>query len=187
MHLARSPVFPNDFPVQTGHALLGVVTWPTLLSIAPFRGCTDRVNAALLQILGIELPATGTWIEVDDHRLLWSGRGQYLLITDGGHSRKLAAALAGLAALVDQTDGWAGLSLTGQDAKDVMARLCSLDLGEDAFAAHAVARTEISHMPGLLQRREEGFEMWVPASFARFLLREARHAMALVAARRTLV
>lgn len=183
MQLTPGAIFPDDLPETTGQTTLGPVSWPVLLGIAPFRGQHAAVDAALAPLLGIGLPPIGTRVSEGDHRLFWSGRGQYLLVTHEGLTRRLEEALSGLAALVAQTDGWAGLAVTGAGAEAVMARLCGLDLRPDMFGPEAVARCEVAHMPGLVQRHGDGFEIWVPASYALFLMREMRHAMALVAGR----
>ena len=113
----------------------------------------------------------------DGPRIVWTGRGQAFLI--GAEPPK---GLEGAAALVDQSDGWAGLRLEGPAAADVLARLVPLDLR--AMAVGSCARSLLGHMALVLMRPEaEAFEMLVFRSMARTAVHEIDTAMRQLAAR----
>ena len=100
--------------------------------------------------------------------------------------RRRSRGLDGLAALADQTDAWAGLALAGPDAEAVLARLVPLDLAPQAFPEGAAARSMLRHLPLLIVRGAEGFELLVPRSSAATAVREVGEAMRGVAARAAL-
>ncbi|HHX88208.1 MAG TPA: sarcosine oxidase subunit gamma, partial [Paracoccus sp.] len=102
---------------------------------------------AVLQPLGLRFPAPGECLAQGGWRLCWAGRETGFLL--GG------AAPAGLrahAAVGDQSDGWAGLRLEGEDCVDVLARLVPLDLRPASFAPGSSLRAPLKQMPALFVR-----------------------------------
>ena len=65
----------------------------------------------------------------------------------------------------------------------MLARLVPLDLAPDAFPAGSAARSLLRHLPLLLVRAGDGFELLVPRSYAATAVRELAEAMRGVAAR----
>jgi sarcosine oxidase subunit gamma len=145
-----------------------------ILSVAPYPGS----EAAVADRLGV-FPAPGEVHAWGDGRLVWAGRGLAFLF-DADDTQ--GEGLEGLAAVTDQSDGWAGLHLSGADAPDVLARLVPLDLAP--MPANGSARTLLNHMPLLLIRKDTGFELWSFRSMAGTMLHEIGTAMRAVAARR---
>lgn len=133
-----------------------------MTSISPFPGRASQVNAAL-KPLGVKFPAPNTQSAKGDVRLIWTGRDQAFLIG--------AAAPDGLAehaALTDQSDGWARLTLTGPRAEAALARLVPLDLRAATFPLGSTTRAPLGHMSMILTRTAlDGFEMMVFRSMAR--------------------
>jgi sarcosine oxidase subunit gamma len=92
--------------------------------------------------------------------------------------------LIGLAALTDQTDGWAGLSLTGPKGPDVLARLMPVDLRSAAFPVGHAVRAPLNHMNAILMRRGAyDFVLLVFRSMAQTAWHELEGAMQTLAAR----
>ena len=92
--------------------------------------------------------------------------------------------LAGHAAMVDQSDGWAVLRLEGAGAAEVLARLVPLDLRAPQFRRGHTARTELQHMMASLTRLgPDAFLIMVFRSMARTLVHDLTSAMEAVAAR----
>ncbi|MCB1397424.1 MAG: sarcosine oxidase subunit gamma [Rhodobacter sp.] len=159
-----------------GRARLAALDPGRVTSVAPWPG--RNVDAALAP-LGLHFPPPGTVIAAQGARIAWAGRQLAFLI-----GAEPPAALAGVAALTDQSDGWVWVHLSGADASAVLARLTPLDLRPSAFAVGTVARTVINHMQALILRgAEDGFEIAVFASMAGTLHHELTEAMRLVAAR----
>jgi sarcosine oxidase subunit gamma len=151
---------------------------PRLTSVAPFRG-KEKALARALKTLGLVFPAPNAISTAAEVRLVWTGRDQAFLMGAD------PAPLTGLAALTDQSDGWAGLALHGSSSTDVLARLCPLDLR--AMAPGTVARAPLNHMSSLLIRAApDCVEILVFRSMARTAWHELEAAMSSVAARAAL-
>lgn len=135
-------------PLQIAGLELALDDPGALTLIAPFPG-QDQALAAALEPLGLHFPAPGKISARNEARLVWSGRGQALLMG--------AAAPEGLqntAAVTDQTDAWATFTLTGSRASDALSRLVGLDLRIASFPIGHSARSALNHMPLLLIREE---------------------------------
>ena len=161
--------------VTLAEADLGQIT-----SVAPFMG-QDKALAMALKALGLSFPAPNQVSSKGGVRLVWTGRDQAFLIGAAPQG------LDGLAALTDQSDGWAALRLDGPGAGDVLARLYPLDLRAAAFPVGRVARAPLNHMSSILMRPgPQSFEMLVFRSMARTAWHEAEVAMRALAARAAL-
>lgn len=169
--IAKTPLWGQK-PVALGGLTLAEVKLGQITSIAPFAG-QGKALAAALKPLGF--PAPNTVSAKGDARLVWTGRGQAFLI--GAAPGDWAA----MAALTDQSDGWAALSLTGDGAVDVLARLIPLDLR--GMAVGACARSSLGHMSVVLIRVANGFEMLVFRSMAKTAWHELEAAIKMRAAR----
>lgn len=149
-----------------------------ITSIAPFPGRVSAVNAALAP-LGLAFPAPNAQSAHGDARLVWTGRDQAFLIG--------AAAPDGLAdhaALTDQTDGWAILTLTGPAATDALMRPVPLDLRLASFPQGRTARAPLNHMQAIISRvGQDAFEIMVFRSMARTAWSELSEALEVLAAR----
>lgn len=151
-----------------------------ITSVAPFSG-QDKALAKALKALGLSFPAPNHVMSNRDVRLVWTGRDQAFLIGAAPQG------LDGLAALTDQSDGWAALRLDGPGAGDVLARLFPLDLRAAAFPVGRVARAPFNHMSSILMRPgPDRFEILVFRSMARTAWHEAEAAMRALAARAAL-
>jgi sarcosine oxidase subunit gamma len=89
-----------------------------------------------------------------------------------GFAARLTQALGDLAAITDQSSGYAILRLSGPKLRETLAKILPLDLHPRAFAPAAVASTVASHVGVTLWRLEDGadgspvFEMTVARSLA---------------------
>lgn len=164
-------------PVSHGPFTLAEAPPARITSVAPFAGKEKAVGAALKKACKLGFPAPNAALASGEERILWTGRGQGFLIGAD------PAPLAGLAALTDQSDGWAVLRLSGEGADRVLARLVPVDLRPAAFGPGRVVRTGLNHMMAVIAGREEGFEIFVFRSMARTAVHEIAAAMAAVAAR----
>jgi heterotetrameric sarcosine oxidase gamma subunit len=167
--LAETDAFDGlDLPLAIAAARLEALPPVRRMLVAPL---------ATGQVAG--LPEPGHFVVADGGRIVWAGMGQWFF--EGAAGPPDAGA-----ALTDQTDGWAGLRLTGPDAQEVLARLVPLDLDRRAFPPGSVARSLLRHVMLLLIATDDGFELLVPRSFARTAVRELREAMRAVAGRAAL-
>ncbi len=145
---------------------LGIAT----LIVGPNGGAA--LAAAIRERFGVDLPQGPAAVSSGADQAIWSGPEQWLLIGDrrAGFSDALAG-LANLAAVSDQSDSRAVLSLSGPRVRDLLAKGCMIDLHPAAFPAGAAALTSIAHMPVALWRSADGadgpvFEIMAPRSMA---------------------
>jgi sarcosine oxidase subunit gamma len=171
--IAKTPCAGLPLPVTRGGATLSEWVPGRMTAVMPHDGqATDKA----LKSLNLAFPAPNT-MAGNGPRIVWTGRGQAFLI-----GAEPPQGLDGAAALVDQSDGWAGLRLEGPAAADVLARLVPLDLR--AMAVGTAARSLLAHMALVLMRPEaEVFEMLVFRSMARTAVHEIDTAMRQLAAR----
>ncbi len=66
--------------------------------------------------------------------------------------RYIAGKLNASAYTTDQTDVWTGLQIDGARARQVLERICPIDLHPDAFAEGDAARTTMEHLGTLIIR-----------------------------------
>ncbi|MEY4696319.1 MAG: hypothetical protein RIT14_747 [Pseudomonadota bacterium] len=149
-----------------------------ITSVAPYPGQGKAVDK-LLKPLGLAFPAPNTASVSGAARLLWAGRDLAFLIG-------LAApeGLSDHAALTDQSDGWACLSLSGPAAVDVLMRLVPIDLRDPAFPAGQTTRSGLNHMQLHITRTgADAFQLLVFRSMARTAWHELAEALQSLAAR----
>lgn len=175
--VAQSPL-EKVLPIDVGGTSLTEATPANITSIMPHKGKDKALGAALKKAHDLALPAVGRTSGKADLRMIWTGGGQYMLVGD----KPAARALARVASLTDQTDGWAVMSLGGPSAADVLARLCPLDLRASVFKRGHTARTEVAHMMAVVTRMTNGFEIMVMRSFAQTMVHHTKRAMESVAA-----
>jgi sarcosine oxidase subunit gamma len=87
------------------------------------------------------------------------GRGRWLATRDAGgngFADDLATQLTGLAAVADQSDGYALLRLGGPALRRVFAKGIGIDLHPAAFAVDDAATTAIGHIGVMLWRLQDG-------------------------------
>lgn len=174
--LIAKPPLPHA-ALTIGQATLAPWPLPRMTSVAPFAG-QDKALAKALKAMGLAFPAPNRTTTKGDSTLIWTGRNQAFLIGPD------PAPLAAYAALTDQTDGWAALTLQGPHATDVLARLIPLDLRPAAFPTGQTARTALNHMNVVIWRTAPyGFTLMVFRSMAGTASHEIEAAMHSVAAR----
>lgn len=147
-------------PLTKAGVTLAAVEIGPITSVAVLPGGAKAVAKAL-KPLGLAFPAPNTWAAKGAARIVWTGRDQAFLMG------VVPPALDGVA-VTDQSDGWAGLSLSGPGAEAALARLVALDLRAAAFPIGSAARVGLNHMSMVLLRvAEEAFEIYVFRSMAR--------------------
>lgn len=149
-------------------------------SVAPFRGKTAAVDAALRKACGLGFPPPNTALAAGAVRAVWSGRGRAIVI-----GTALPAAIHRIAAVTAQGDGIAALRVEGEAAVDVLARLVPVDLRPARFPPGTTVRTFVGHMAAQVTcLGPDLFEIMVMRSMGHTLVHEIRATAAMVAARR---
>ena len=153
-----------------GDTTLAEVSLGPITSIACFPG----QQAATATALGQPFPAPNT----HHNGLCWTGPDQAFLIG------RTAPDLTSLAAVTDQSGGWAALRLTGPMAAETLLRHVPLDL--HAMQPGQAARAPLGHMQMVLMSEPGGFLLLVFRSMARTAWHEIETSMKHLAARKAL-
>ena len=159
--LIAKPALDGQLPYQGAGVTLSLIDPVSIWSVAPYAG-SEKPAEKVLKTLGLAMPAPNRWVEGKAAaRLVWTGRGQAFLF-----GAAPPPALAGHAALTDQSDGWTGLSLTGKRAAEALARLVPLDLRPKTFPPGAMARSLLGQVPLILLAETGGYALYIPRSMA---------------------
>ena len=167
-------------PLEIGAAKLTEEAPGHVTALAPRAGQGKALAEAFRAAHGIAWPRPGRATGRAGCRGLWFDHAHAMLMGPAPD----AAALAGMAAMVDQSDAWAVVRLEGTAATDVLARLTPLDLRAGQFKRGHTARSELAHMPASITRiGARAFQVMVFRAMAETLVHEMRVAMQGVAAR----
>lgn len=150
-----------------------------LTILKPYKGQTKALSEALKAARGMAVPGVGRATGKEGARAIWFGRDEILLA-----GLPPTETLTKHAAVVDQSDGWAAVTLSGPGHEDVLARLVPLDLRAASFKRGHTARTLIGHMNGSVTRLSaDRMLLLVFRSMAATLVHELTEAMESVTAR----
>lgn len=181
--IAKSAFDGLDLPFTAGDVTLSAVEIAEMVSLAPLKGAKKKVSPALKKAIGLELSEVGRWLGTDETQVIWTGLGQWYVTGAAGLREKLAP-LERFAGMTPQADGWAVATLHGPNAKDVLARLCPLDL--EAMVEGDTARTSFQHMQSIVQVTSTGVTLMVFRSMAGTFVHDLKGAMTSVAAQNQL-
>jgi len=174
--IAKSPC-EGLLPKTIGTVTLTEIAFDAVTSVAPFQGQEKPVSDALKAQMGAAFPAANRTTGKAHARAVWSGMGQALV---------LGVALEPIpgAAMTDQGDAWTCVTLEGDDARAVLARLTPLDLRPAVFKQGHAARTELAHMSAVLMRTGQNrYGIMAFRSMAKTLVHDLTEAMTSVATR----
>lgn len=172
---AKSPC-DGLLPLHIGAMTLEECDMGQISSIAPFKATKA---AGLTKALGMAFPDPLKTTSDGEVRCVWVGQGEALLM-----GRAPDRPLFALAAVVDQSDAWATVTLKGPQGADVLARLVPVDMRETAFSVGATVRTQLGHLNVSITRLEpEVILIAVFRSMAGTLVHDLTLALEAVAAR----
>ena len=147
-----------------------------LVQVMARRGNAGEMIAAAKARFGVAAPETPRAVATADATLIWSGPDQFLVLSkDGKHLiEALAPGFAGSASLSDQSHARALISISGEKARAMLAKLSSIDLHPSVFAVGAAAATSMDHTSVTLWRGKDRdgqavFNLLVFATFAESL------------------
>lgn len=160
---------------QAGIVLSEVRDFSLVLVFAR-RGQWQAVVQAAKAHFGVKAPVKPQAISGKKGVLIWSGPDQMMaLFPRGDIIRPLDAlreAFAGAASLSDQSDGRCMVRISGARAREMLAKVSSIDLDDSAFPIGAAAATSIDHTGVNLWREKNAadgspvFNILVFTSFA---------------------
>lgn len=164
-------------PRTVGTCTLTETDLGLLTSVAPYKG--NAISEALKAAHGMAFPAPNRTTGKDGARAIWFGRELALLAGPAPD-----ATLANHAALSGQSDAWACVTLSGDDARAVLARLVPVDLSPASFKQGHTARTQLGHMTASITRTgNDSFLILVFRSMAATLVHDLVTAMESLAVR----
>lgn len=173
---AQSPC-AGLLPLEIGGVTVAEVDLGVLTSVSAFD--EEATSKALQKAHGMALPASGRATGKEGARCIWFGLREVLLAGPAPD-----ATLAKSAAVVDQSDGWACVTVSGEKAVDVLARLVPVDLRETTFKRGHTVRTQVLHMNASITRLgADRILILVFRSMAGTLVHDLKQAMEAVAAR----
>ncbi|WP_164661033.1 sarcosine oxidase subunit gamma [Tropicibacter sp. Alg240-R139] len=166
-------------PLTIGAAKVVEVEPGHLTSVAPYNRQHDKLSKAMKAVCGVAYPQANGLTRDGDTQAIWFGHAQAILVGPAAD-----AGLAKHAALTDQSDAWAVVTLSGDAAEDVLARLVPVDVRLAHFAVGQAVRTQLMHLSVSLARVDEGtFQIMAFRSMAHTLVHDLKTAMEAVAAR----
>ncbi|MGB3315649.1 MAG: sarcosine oxidase subunit gamma [Albidovulum sp.] len=151
-----------------------------IVSLALPRGGEDAAEKAIKTAYGTALPVPGRYVTAKDGaaRLVRSSPDQGLIIfphPTPDAERVVAAKLKGKVYTTDQTDAWVAVEVSGPATRQVLERICPLDLSTGSFGPDMAKRTVMEHLGVLILRTgEDAFLLLSASSSAKSFL----HALA---------
>ena len=133
----------------------------------------ERVEGAL----GFELPVEPNAVSGDEGKqALWLGPDEWLIVTPQEEQSSLAGRLGDVldgvhSSITDVSGGQTVINLSGERAREVLAKGCALDLHSRAFGERRCAQTLVSGANVILgwAGPEPSFDLIVRRSFAEYL------------------
>lgn len=173
---AKSPAH-GLVPVTIGAATLDEITPANIAFVTPYQGQGDALSQAMKTAHGMAAPAAHRATGRDGARAIWFG-AQIALVGPVPD-----ATLAQYAAVVDQSDGWCILRLSGPTLDPILARLCPVDMRTTAFKRGHVVRSQLQHMNVVYHRvSEDAVDIYGFRSMAQTMVHDITTAMDSVAA-----
>jgi|TARA_B110000908_G_C10259647_1_gene458226 sarcosine oxidase subunit gamma len=157
-----------------------------LIREIPFQGFLNlrgRPNnpdfmTAVKKVLGCSLPIEANTVVVSgDYKIYWLGPDEWLVITPTEQQRKVQSELISalgviFSSVVDNSSGVTIINITGDNAANLIARDCPLDLHSTVFKAGQCAQTRLAKSGAMIAPLLDGsgFELIIRRSFADYLL-----------------
>ena len=157
-----------------------------LATVACRKGQAAALSAAVRKAYGLDLPASSRVAQGAAVRFIGYGPGQWLAVSEAlaneALASELAAKLQGLASVSDQSGGRTVLRVSGNRARDVLAKGLPIDLDPRPFPLGSAATSAISHIGvqlwqaddtrsydiAIFRSLSESFWRWLTASAAEF-------------------
>lgn len=136
--LRRSPL-AHRRPITSPVGQIAIAEQP-FIGMLVLRGERRVVSSAVSSVVGLELPNTpGTFADSGDNAVMWIGPDEWVIFTapttELDVMSALTTALAGIhAQVVNVSDYYTALAISGEKARDVLAKITMVDLHPRAFA-----------------------------------------------------
>ncbi|EJL30857.1 sarcosine oxidase gamma subunit [Novosphingobium sp. AP12] len=156
---------------ESDHAVSITTLQRRPLAVLRLHKPAAEMIAAVSTLLNLPLPDTSQVAERGESRVFRVAPGEWMLVGVAATNveRQLAEADAdlGLWHCAEMTDAYTVLTLTGQDARDLLAKGCSLDMHPRALAAGHCAGTLLAQIDLLVHKvTEDRYELYCDRSWA---------------------
>jgi sarcosine oxidase subunit gamma len=173
---APEPISPLDHHLHPGRfgaaGRSGVQIGQRRVAIAQViarKGQGDAVGDSIERLIGLRLPEPGRSAGTDA-AAVWIGPETWLLLRPAGPDfvADIANACGSAASVVDQSAGKAVLRVSGDRARDVLAKGCRVDLHPRVFGPGSSAVTPIGHIQVVISQVDATprFDVIVPSTLA---------------------
>ncbi len=132
--------------------------------------------AAIRSVLGQDLPVNANTMTLDSHRVYWLGPDEWLIVTAHENTRGLVDQISRLredqhVAVTDVSGGNILLRLVGENARDVLAKGCTLDFHPDALPVGHCAQSGLAKANMLIGYidNQPTYEIVVRRTFSEYL------------------
>ena len=169
---------PVSAPDPTGRSpALVIAERPrSIVSVSARRGRADALAAAVAEAFDLDLPGPGRFRRGAALGATWIQPGVWLLDGEpeapGALYRRVVEAVRDTASVVDQSHGRTLVHVSGAAARAVLATCCRLDLHPRVVTPGIAATTLVAHVPCTLRAVDDGFELLVGSTYARWLLED---------------
>lgn len=144
---------------------------PVSVHMLRVRRPAPGVIAAIGTILGVPLPTQPNRTAGTAPRAIWMGPDEWMIIGAAIDADALAAASSGATTLVVPVgDGRYALDVSGERARDFLAKAVSIDLHPRAFPAGHSAMTLFAQVPVVIDQPDpDRFLLWFDISFQNYV------------------
>ena len=148
----------------------------SLVMVAIPRGTLANVESSIKKSCGLTIPKMQQSSESSDSSItLWRLQNNQVLAYfsyDGDDSESyLKTKFNASAYYTDQSDTWAMIRVKGPRSRDVLERICPINIDKDVFSIGSVSRTVMEHIGTIIFRDEDdSYVLLTMRSFGRSML-----------------
>jgi sarcosine oxidase subunit gamma len=131
---------------------------------------------AVAKATAVALPVEPNTVTSGEHDIYWLGPNEWMLVSEYAETTRVVDALSQEmqrqhVAINDLSGGQITYRLSGDDARQLLSKGCSLDLDPSVFGAGACAQTGLAKAGVIIRplHAESGFDILVRRSFADYL------------------
>ena len=185
--ILKESVYVSDYILEKESALEGAehefngvnvseVADKSLVMVAIPRGALADVESAIKKSCGLSIPKMQQSSESSDSSItLWRLQNSQVLAYfsyEGDDSEShLKEKLDAPAYYTDQSDTWAMIRVKGPRSRDVLERICPINIDKDVFSVGNVSRTVMEHIGTIIFRDEDdSYVLLTMRSFGRSML-----------------
>ena len=185
--ILKESVYVSDYILEKLSALEGAehefdgvnvseVMGKSLVMVAIPRGTLANVESSIKKSCGLTIPKMQQSSESSDSSItLWRLQNNQVLAYfsyDGDDSESyLKTKFNTSAYYTDQSDTWAMIRVKGPRSRDVLERICPINIDKDVFSVGNVSRTVMAHIGTIIFRDEDdSYVLLTMRSFGRSML-----------------